>query len=157
VLLVAVGTGFGAATDPVRPGGKIGTMTLVRGVPYESDLELFNVDTCNATFTKPGRYQRSCQIPKVQKVFIGEAFFAPTKKALDRIWRQTTWSAWLDGRVVNLPAFGTNDRTRRNGAVVRAWNVILVGPTTGKHTLRYLSRTKGLGTLDVTWTFSLLP
>jgi hypothetical protein len=155
VLLVAVGSGFGAAPGPVKPGGKIGTMTLVRGVSYESDLELFNVDTCRANFTKPGRYHRSCQIPNVRKVFIGFSFYAATKQALDRLWKATAWTAWLDGRLVSLPPFGTNDRTRRNGAVVRAWNVILVDPTTGKHTLRYRARTTSLGTLDVTYNFSL--
>jgi hypothetical protein len=58
---------------------------------------------------------------------------------------------------VNLPAFGTNDRIRRNGAVVRTWNVILVDPTTGKHTLRYRSRTPSVGAFDVTWTFVVQP
>jgi len=155
VLLVAVGSGFAAAAGPVKPGGKIGTMKLVRGVPYESDLELFNVDSCSANFTKPGRYHKACEIPRVRKVFIGEAFYAQTKKALDRLWKETTWTATLDGHLVSLAAFGTNDRPRRNGAVVRAWNVILVDPTSGKHTLRYRTQTASIGTLDVTWTFTV--
>jgi hypothetical protein len=155
LLLVAVASGFGAAADPVKPGGKIGTMTLVRGVAYESDLELFNVGSCNANFTKPGRYHRACEIPRVRKVYIGAAFYAQTKKALDRLWNHTTWTATLDGHPVSLAAFGTTDSPRRNGAFVRAWNVILVDPTTGKHTLHYRARTPSKGTLDMTWTFTV--
>ena len=56
---------------------------------------------------------------------------------------------------MSLAAFGTTDRPRRNGACVRAWNVILVDPTTGKHTLHYRGRTPSKGTLDVTWTFTV--
>jgi hypothetical protein len=91
----------------------------------------------------------------VRKLFIGAPFTAATKKELDRAWNQTTWAGWLDGRVVSLPAFGTRDGVLRNGAVGRAWNVTLVDPTTGKHTLRYRIRMTSVGTFDVTWTFTV--
>jgi hypothetical protein len=58
--------------------------------PHESDFELFAAACSNTSFPKPGRYHRSCEIPHVRKVFMGEGFFPLPKKTLDRIWKQTT-------------------------------------------------------------------
>ena len=43
---------------PVNPGGKIGTMTLVRGAEVKADAELWGF--CDAVIPKPGRYRRMC-------------------------------------------------------------------------------------------------
>src|SRR4051812_36796336 len=66
---VVFGSAFGGAASPVTPGGKIGTMTLVRGEHYQSDLALFNV--CDPVIRKAGRYQRSCQVPQVDRIWLG--------------------------------------------------------------------------------------
>ena len=162
MLLLAVaamlGGGLGGAGGPVGPGGKIGTMTVVRGTSLQADLKFF--DLCDPVILKPGRYLRTCRVPRVRRLFIGYGDFEPTRKALERDWKQKRWSLWVDGRPVSLPAFGTSDRTLVSfpaaggkDVVLREWRVILVGATAGRHTLRYRSRTASARTTDATWRF----
>jgi hypothetical protein len=160
LLLLALGTVAGgvAAAGPIGPGGKIGTMTVVRGEVYEADLNIFNV--CNPVILKPGRYHRSCSVPRVHRMFIGNGLVAPTRKGLDELWKRTRWGFWVDGRSVRLAPFGAFDRSVRSfgpsgkPAFVRIWKVILVGARPGKHAVRYLTRYPG-GTIDATWTVTV--
>ena len=134
-------------------------MTLVRGTSVQADLKLF--DSCDPVILKPGSVRRSCRVPHVRRLFVGYGEFEPTRKALARSWSRTRWSLWLDGRAVDLPAFGTSDRilyafpaAGGKDVVLREWKVILVGATPGKHRLRYRSATAS-ATTDATWTFTV--
>jgi hypothetical protein len=153
-----VGVGFAATAGPVEPGGKIGTMKVVRGEEFDADLNLFNV--CNASLPKAGRYHRSCSVPRVQRMFIGLGSIQPTRKSLDTSWQRIRWNLWIDGSPVGLAAFGTADgswrRFRPTGkpAFFRLWKVILVDATPGKHTVRYRLRDPG-ATTDATWTVTV--
>jgi len=159
-LAFAATTGVGSAgrAGPVAPGGKIGTMKVVRGEEFDSDLYLFNV--CNALIPNACRYHRSCSVPRVQRMFIGLGAFEPTRKGLDEFWKRTRWNLWIDGRPVGLAAFGTADGTVRRfrptgkPAFFRLWKVILVDATPGKHTVRYRLRAPG-ATTDATWTVTV--
>jgi hypothetical protein len=158
LLLLASATVVGgvAAAGPVGPGGKIGTMTLTRGVLFDADISLWNV--CNGEISKFGRYHRSCAIPRLRRTYIGRGARAPTEKALAEEWKRQRWSLSVDGRAVNLAAFGTNDSSppsRGKPAVGRFWKVILVGATAGKHTVRYRTRYFPAGTIDATWTVTV--
>jgi hypothetical protein len=157
VVIATLGSGWGKAAKPLRPGGKIGAMRLVRGVTYEADQKIF--EFCDPVILKPGRYARSCLVPRARRLFIGYGNFEPTLKALNRDF-MGQWSLWVDGHPVNLRAFGTSDRTLvafpaagGKDVILREWKVILVGATPGKHTLRYRSRIASFGTTDATWTF----
>ena len=126
-------------------------MTLVRGEHYQSDLALFNA--CDPVIRKPGRYQRSCQVPQVDRIYLGYGLFNSTQNGLDSLWKRTQWSLWVDGHPVSLLPFGTSTSNRTRPTVFfRNWNVILVGITLGKHTVRYRARIASLGTIDCTWT-----
>jgi hypothetical protein len=75
----------------------------VNGTVHEADQKLF--DSCNPVILKPGRYVRSCRVPRAQRLFIGYGVFEPTRKALDRDWQQTRWE-------LSQPAgLGRNDAT----------------------------------------------
>jgi hypothetical protein len=159
LAFVATGVGAAGRAAPVAPGGKIGTMKVVRGEEFESELNLFNV--CNPVLPKAGRsYHRSCSVPRVQRMFIGLGSVQPTRKGLDEFWKRTRWNLWIDGRPVALAAFGTADgawrRFRPTGkpAFFRIWKVILVDATPGKHTVRYLLREPD-ATTDATWTVAV--
>ena len=154
-----VGVGSAGTAGPVQPGGKIGTMKVVRGEEFDSDLYLFNV--CNPVISNASRYHRSCSVPRVQKMFIGLGAIQSTRNGLVEYWKRTRWNLWIDGRPVGLAAFGTADgawrRFRPTGkpAFFRLWKVILVGATPAKHTLRYQVRDRG-GTIDATWTVTVV-
>jgi hypothetical protein len=153
--LTVVGASAGASG--LGPGGKIGPMRLAVGRSYQADLKLF--DSCNPVILKPGRYTRSCRIPRVRRLFVGYGTFERTKTALVKEWKRTRWSLWVDSHAVTLPPFGTSDRSlysfpaaHGKSVVLREWNVVLVGTTPGVHRVRYLSRS-GRQATDATWTF----
>ena len=157
-IAAALLSGCGGSPGDVDPGGKIGDMALVTGTASDADLKFF--DVCDPIILKPGRYLRSCAIPRVPRLFIGYGTFEPTRKALESDWKQLKWDFWLDRRRVNLAAFGTSDRTLYGfpaaggkNVILREWKVILLGVTPGKHTIRYRSEGPSLGTTDATWAF----
>jgi hypothetical protein len=160
VTALLLASGFRSSPPPVAPGGKIGAMTLVRGIEHKADAELWGM-FCDATIPKPGRYRRTCSVPHVQRLFIGYGDWERTRKALDSVWKQLKWDLWFDGRRVDLPRFGTSERTlyyfRPAGGknvILREWSVTLIGVTPGKHVIRYRSASRSLGTTDATWTFT---
>jgi len=161
VTAVLLGTGFSNSPPPVGPGGKIGAMTLARGIEHKADAELWGPLGCDGVIPKPGRYRRTCSVPFVRRLFIGYGDWERTRRALDSVWKQLKWDLWLDGRHVNLSRFGTSERTlyyfRPAGGknvILREWSVILIGVTPGKHVIRYRSASRSLGTTDATWTFT---
>jgi hypothetical protein len=99
----------------------------------------------------------------VARLFIGYGDWERTQKALDSAWRQLKWDLWVDGRRVELPRFGTSERTLYyfapaggKNAILREWSVTLVGVTSGKHVIRYRRSASGsLGTTDATWTLTV--
>jgi hypothetical protein len=159
VAVVLLAGGFRGSPPPVRPGGKIGTMTLVRGIEDRADDEIWRF--CNAVIPKPGRYRRTCFVPHIERLFVGYGDWERTRKALDSAWKQLTWDLWFDGRRIDLPRFGTSERTLYyfpaggKNAILREWSVTLLWVTSGKHVIRYRSQSRSLGTTDATWKFTV--
>jgi hypothetical protein len=159
VLLLKVTTllaaGFRSTSPLVEPGGKIGTMTLVRGSEYEADAELWG-GPCDPFTPTPGRYNRKCSVPRIHRLFIGYGDLEPTMKASISAWKTLKWQLWLDGRPVDLAPFGTDVRKLQGGenGFLREWSIILTGETPGKHVLRWRSEAPS-GTTDATWTFTV--
>ena len=162
VLVVAAAllvSGFHSSPPPIEPGGKIGTMTLVRGIEPKADDELWRF--CAPAIPKPGTYHRTCFVPHIERLFIGYGDWERTRKALDSAWKQLKWDLWFDGRRVDLPRFGTSERTFHyfapaggKNAILREWSVTLLRVTSGKHVIRYRSQSRSLGTTDATWTLT---
>ena len=159
-VVTAIVAGCSGPPSGVGPGDKVGTMTLESGTASDADLNFF--DFCNPVILKPGNYLRSCAIPRAQRLLIGYGDFEPTRKALESDWKKRKWDLWVDGRRVNLAAFGTYDHTLvafpaagGKDVILRRWKVILVGVTPGKHTVRYRSQGPSVGTTDATWAFSV--
>jgi len=157
VTAALLGSGCRSSPPSVGPGGKIGTMVLVRGIEHKAEEEIFTY--CDAVIPKPGRYRRTCSVPWAQRLFIGYGDWERTRKALDSAWKQLKWDLWFDGRHVSLSRFGTSERTLYafppaggKNAILREWSVTLIGVTPGKHAIRYRSASRSLGTTDATWT-----
>lgn len=149
--------GFTAASSVIRPGDRVGNMLLVRGTAATSDLKLF--DICDPVILRPGRYVRACPpVPRVRRLFIGHGVFA-APRAINRVWQSSAYTAWFDGRRIQLQAFGTSDRPLYSfppagykTVTLREWRVMVVNATPGAHTLRY-RRTDASSTVDATWKF----
>jgi hypothetical protein len=157
---IAVCAAWGGSTKPIDPGGKIGTMIVVKGTQADADAKFF--DFCDPVILKPGRYARACAVPHAIRLFVGYGDFAPTRKAIDLDSAQSRWDAWIDGHHIDLPSFGTSDRTLYafpaaggKDVILREWRVMLLKATPGKHTLRYRNRNAVYGTVDATWTFTV--
>jgi len=150
---------FGATVSPLRPGDRVGRMTLAKATVATADEKLF--DTCDPVILRNGRYRRQCGLlPRVRRLFIGYGVFAVPRE-IGRLWTMTTWLAWLDGHRVALQKFGISDRTLYNfppaggkDVTLREWRLMLLGVTPGRHTLRYRWR-DGAGTTDAAWTFTV--
>jgi hypothetical protein len=85
-----------------------------------------------------------------------------SSSAVERDWVAVakSWQVFLDGKKVDLPSFGTMpDRSFYGPSVggpvfVREWNLELVEPTPGEHTLRYVVY-RAKHQEDATWTFTV--
>ena len=151
--------GFGATGSPLKPGDRVGQMTLAKATVATAHQKLF--DTCDPVILRSGTYRRRCaQLGPVRRLFIGYGLFAAPRE-IGHLWATTTWLAWFDGRRVALQRFGTSDRTLYGfppaggkDVTLREWRLMLLGVTPGRHTLRYRWR-DGTGTTDATWTFTV--
>ena len=151
-LLSACGDGGAGA---IEPGDRAGDMIVTTGSSQSPGI----FDFCEPIVLRPGVYSRECTVPAVPQLFIGYGPLEKTKPQLDRVWDAQTWEAYLDGREIDLASFGTMpDRSfflpaLGSAVVLREWNVLLVEPTPGEHTLRYV--TSGAEPADTTWTFTV--
>jgi len=159
LVTVFVLTGFGGGSSPLRPGNELSGMMLIKGTAARADLKLF--DVCDPVILTSGRYTRKCRaVPRVSRLFIGYGQF-DRPRVIDKTWRSPTWAAWLDGRRIDLPRFGTSDRTLvafhaagGKSVTLREWRVMLVEASPGRHTLRYRFRDAS-GVVDATWVFAV--
>lgn len=156
LLVVPLGCGGDEESGPIRPGDDVGGMVLTTGTPGERDIFEF----CDPIVIEPGIYERQCAVPALPRVGLGHGFLAPSRRELAREWNAKSWKMTLDGRRIDLKAFGVLPDRRlvepgAGGLVwLRQWNVVLTDPKPGSHTLRYVARYSG-GTWDTTWTFTV--
>jgi hypothetical protein len=159
LVMVLVLTGIGGGSSGLRPGDELSGMTLIKGTAERADLKLF--DVCDPVIMARGRYTRKCRaVPRVSRLFIGYGQF-DLPRVIDKTWRNPTWAAWLDGRRIDLPWFGTSDRTLDafppaggKSVTLREWRVMLVKASPGRHTLRYRFRDTS-GVIDAAWVFAV--
>jgi hypothetical protein len=159
IAAVLVSTAYGAETSGLRPGDRLGSMRLTKGMAATADLKLF--DICDPIVIGSGSQTRRCgRVPRVRRLFIGYGSFDLPGK-IENLWTKTRWSSWIDGRPINLAAFGSSDRTLTafppaggKDVTLREWRIMLVRATPGRHTLRYRSvGPDGKG--DTTWIFTV--
>lgn len=131
-------------------------------VPWDNEPATSVFEYCDPVVIDPGTYERTCQVPAVQTLFIGNGpFLRPDR--VEETWNDQEWKLWLDGHPVDLGQFGTFDTPIDHykplggvPVVIRDWNVALLDPTAGSHKLRYLLTFKSSGEkLDMTWIFTM--
>lgn len=147
------------ATQPLKPGDKIGEMVLSEGpVPFDLVNLPVYVHFCNAnpalevnaTVAKPGVYTVECIVPLLPKLHIGRGWVAGDEKLRDEDWSAIRTDLYVNGKLVDQEAFGSLDADVPVQAVpgedasavinvkLRVWNVALEHLATGLLTLRYV-------------------
>ncbi len=144
----------------IEPWTRVNGMLVVRGPAKRSQARLFP-DWCDPVVLTPGRRTRSCgRVPRTARLYVGYGLFESEAK-IEQTWDASKWDMWIDGRRVDLLAFGTDDRwllkygpAGYKDVVLREWQVTLLSPTPGRHTIRYRTR-EPAGATDTTWTFTV--
>ena len=144
VMLVMSGALYAQATG-LKPGDSIGTMSVRSGGSDGPPIWAF----CAPVFLNPGVTTTECNVPALPELAIGHGFYAADEARRDAGWQAMSWELYVDGQQVDLDAFGTEegdlplapgqpgyDPNREVIAKLRGWDVVLVNPTAGAHTLR---------------------
>jgi hypothetical protein len=141
--IVAV-PGVLCAQEAAQPGDTIGEMSLRSGGSEGPPIWAF----CSPAFLNPGVTTTECTVPPLPELAIGHGWFSDDETLRDASWAATTWELYVDGQPVDLEAFGTYDADLPQTGLpghdpdeevitkLRSWDVVLVNPTAGGHTLR---------------------
>jgi glycosidase len=91
---------------------------------------------------EPGGDAVDCTMPWQPDVEIWPVWWAKDRELLDEGWEALAWEVYVDDQALDLDAFGTWDfdwaADENTPLKVRAWDLKLVNPTPGEHTLRYV-------------------
>ena len=146
------------AENLIKPDDQLGGMLVTTGEGRETTI----FDYCDPFTEGPGVYVRDCSVPPIPNLKIGWGWLADTEDMLDSIWKTFSWEMTLDGRQIDLSAFGTRDRSLILGGrsvILREWNVVLDKATLGEHTLHYTVRQSHSGAedtvIDMTYNFTV--
>ena len=114
----------------INPGDKIGDFLITSGdsedIIYAAKLHC-PYDSSTGT--------ESCEQPVGAKVNVGEGVYddnPSSGKTLDEYWSEQTHAMFIEGRPVNLQAFGSVDFNNPMVGTVRVWNVVIVTDKPGK-------------------------
>ena len=96
----------------------------------------------------------ACQIPSdLGHVYIMNGWEEDTAEALEAAWADSSWELVVDGRKVNLPAFG-QPWYDEEFPTSRVWNVALRHPTKGEHTVKWIYDIAG-ERIEEVWNFTV--
>ena len=148
------------STDPMlQPGEKIDDMVVTTGVEHAYPLSAF----CSPTKENGHSIRVDCgELSVCANIAIGQTFGVTDliPPSIDR--DNLTWKMSVDGHPISLEAFGVSDFVhpdlvlnpstgRELFKAGRLWNVVLVNPTPGTHTLQGQVQPRD-GATPYTWT-----
>ena len=152
LLIVVVGVAcqpVGQSTDKsmLKPGDEIDGMVITTGTAKAPPLWAF----CSPALESDGATIADCQVPPLSKLAIGHTFGVadPALQSMD--WSALAWELYLDEQPIDLEAFGIYDfvmpdlapypsPVREVFRQLKSWDVVLINPTPGAHTLRGIAR-----------------
>ena len=155
IMLAYQPIGQSAGDRLLKPGDQIDGMVITTGTAKASPLGAF----CSPALEDEGILTVDCHVPLLSRLAIGLPF-GGTNQALQTLdWSGLTWQLSLDGYPVDLEAFGvytyvvpdlapSPSPVREVFRQKKAWDVVLLHPTSGLHTLRGIART---GANTYTW------
>jgi hypothetical protein len=151
----------------LKPGDEMDGMIVTTGAAKAPSLWAF----CPPALENDGVVSVDCRVPPLPRLAIGHAFglVDPALQTLD--WSALTWEFYVDGRPVDLEAFGVHNYVmpdlplhpspvREIFRQMKAWDVVLINPTPRAHTVYgrvYAEADTYTWTVDFTVEASLAP
>jgi hypothetical protein len=133
VLLVSCAAAVPLPADtskPIEPGDRIGDLLITKGAEGEDVVHLWDLD-CPKQAGAGERY--SCKTDVGAKVNVSAGIYDETFTGkLDSIWADHTYEMSIEGRPVNLKAFGSIDFPHPQVLKMRAWNVVIIAEKPGE-------------------------
>jgi len=147
------------STDPMlQPGEKIDDMVVTTGVEHAYPLSAF----CSVTKENDHFIRVDCgELSLCANLAIGHTFGVTDLIPPSIDWKELIWEMSLDGYPIDLEAFGVYDFVHPDLApspsparevfkVVRLWDVVLVNPTPGMHSVQGQAQPRD-GAAAYTW------
>lgn len=133
-LCSCAGTTSRAAGVSINPGDRIGDFSFSK----EGNAIVTHVSTMKCPL-EPGTGAKSCVLRVGTKANIGTTLFtggAAGGKSLEELWPGLTHELLVEGRAVNLQAFGYVDVALGGVGTVRTPDIVVVAGKPGKMTVR---------------------
>ena len=123
----------------IKPGEKIGEMTVVQGstVPYPYIWQFCDM---GPEEFEPYLYTTDCDVPLVSSLDIDIGWFAKESKFSSN-WEAMTWELYIDDYKIDLEEFDWFEEdfiAKGEDNKLRCWIITLKNLSPGKHTLRRL-------------------
>ena len=117
--------------EMINPGDRIGDFLITTG----AGEDVIFVTKLSCPFDDSTQTE-SCEQPVGAKVNVSQGIIADRSKGktLDEVWSGQTYEMIIEGRSVNLQAFGSVDFSHPVVGTVRVWNVVVVTDRPGKVT-----------------------
>jgi hypothetical protein len=137
LLLVTLTACAAAGPQPaggaINPGDRVGDF-LVTNQGGEDVTYLWQMDTGCTQQTNPAI--NSCKLNTDKKVNVSLGVYAPVPgKIVEQRWAEHTYEMTINGRPVNLKAFGFVDVVHPRVGPMRLWNVVLIASQPGEITV----------------------
>lgn len=131
----------------LQPGDDIAGMRLTTGAVTAPPLWAF----CSPGVKTDGVVHVECQVPALPRLAIGHTFRVADQALQAMDWEALAWELTLDGQALDVQAFGLHEfaipelapwpsSVREIFKRGRAWDVVLINPTPGAHTLSGVAR-----------------
>ena len=150
VMLFVVILGACAKATPqavegmLKPGDKIGNMTVEIDTINSSYPVIWDFCEYQPEETEPAIQTIDCNVPLASGVNINFGWNAKAAMLASN-WDAMAWELYIDGSKIDLEGFGWHEVDAPEiGANIkgRVWFVDLTNPSVGKHTIRYLWKSK---------------
>jgi hypothetical protein len=125
----------------INPGDKIGDFLITTG----GNQGITYVSTIHCPFDQSAGIE-SCKLKIGTRVNVATGIyddFPSSGKTLDEYWSEHTYKMVIEGRPVNLQAFGSIDIYHNVVGTIRLWNVVIVTDKPGKISARSIGVVNG--------------
>jgi hypothetical protein len=111
------------SSDSIRPGDMVGDFLVTTG--EEGNFKYgFQLDCSEKTSEQ--KTLTSCKSPVDEIINITTGIYDDTNSGkLDEYWSNSNYQLFIEGRPVDLQAFGTVEYTHPIVGVIRFWNVVI--------------------------------
>lgn len=135
VLCLVVLEGCAKAALPtdatINPGDKVGDFLITSGGDDASQL---TPSDC----VEEGASKETCKVAMSRKINVSWGVFDETRSGkLDELWSGHTYEMMIEGRPVNLQAFGSIDVYHPAVGTMRKWNVVIAAEKPGQITIHH--------------------